>query len=200
MSHDNNNHGPEMMFGAVLLLLALGAVVLKALKQFFTELGHSFEAFAGMMGSFTNLLWNTLQVVFLIALIIATIFCAIYFSIQYYKMVKDGVALREWVQSILNEFEEKWQDRLERFQDNVGQDVQDMDKRLKKALEKPEVAPKIDAPVTATVTPATSQTAIDDDLEDDSQPDELDANVQTETDQTGHLDTKTPEVTMSNPY
>lgn len=205
MSHNNNsNDAPFMMFGAILLMLAIGSIVIKALKQFFIELGQSFEAFAGMMGSFTLMLWNMVQVVFLIALIIATVFCAIYFTIQYYKMVKDGTALRDWVQSSIAEFQEKILNRFESFENEVSRDIQNMDRRLTDALKKPEVAPTVEAKADSMAESQTPTEVNSDVVEvsNDSQPDGLGVNAGDEEleEMENQSDTKTQEVTMSNPY
>lgn len=210
MSSDKYDHGPEMMIGGVILILALGTIVIKALKQFFIELGQSFEAFAFMIGSFTSIIWNTVQVVFLIALIISTVFCAIYFSIQYYQMVKEGTALREWTQSTINEWEEKFLKRLDQFEAGVDYKVYSMDSKLTNALKKPEVAPEAER---------VSHTSIEEENESKANPEansgdiasqisdaptlegsETKSETQAAISETTNLDTKAPEVTMSNPY
>lgn len=142
MNNRNDNHGPEMMLGGVLLALFFVSFIIKALKNFFNELGQAFEAFGHAAGSFIFMLWNVLQVVGLIVLIIAALFAAIYFSIQYYRMVKEGTVLREWLQDSVLTLENNIESRLQKFTRQVDHRINDVDQRLTQALEKPELAPE----------------------------------------------------------
>lgn len=214
MSSNNNYQGPEMMIGAVILILALSVIVIRALKSFFIELARAFDAFAGMVGSFISILWNTAQVVGLISLIIFSVFCAIYFTLQYYQMVKEGTALREWTKNNLSEFEKSIVNRFERLEIDISADVRDMDHRLTEALKKPEVAPEAEEDINSSSEDAIENQHIreanNNDLTvttiDDSGSEESigatssNAETHTESSRTNNLDTKTPEVTMSNPY
>ena len=213
MSSSNNNQGPEMMIGAVILILALGVIVIKALKHFFMELARAFDAFAGMVGSFISILWNTAQVVGLIGLIILSVFCAIYFTLQYYQMVKEGTDLREWTKINLSEFEKNIVNRFELLEMDVSSDVRDMDQRLTDALKKPEVAPQAEdvhnsssedtienQPTLEANNNALTATTTDDSKSEESLASTSTAEANNESSRTNTLDTKTPEVTMSNPY
>jgi hypothetical protein len=205
MSDNNNNHGPEMVIGGSLLALFFAMFIIKALKQFFLELGQAFEAFGHMTGSFVFMLWNILQVVFLVSLIIASVVAAVYFTIKYWQMVTDGTALREWVQSSMAELEGNVGGRLEKFGSNVNQRIEDLDDRLTSALTKPEVAPEMG---TQTVDGSAGATADDSPIDngsdeyDDSQPDEFseDEDGIDPDDLDQQSDSKTDSVTMSNPY
>ena len=213
MSSSNNNQGPEMMIGAVILILALGVIVIKALKHFFMELARAFDAFAGMVGSFISILWNMAQVVGLIGLIILSVFCAIYFTLQYYQMVKEGTDLREWTKASLSEFEKNIVNRFELLEMDVSSDVRDMDQRLTDALKKPEVAPELEdvlnsssedtienQPILEANNNDLTATATDDSKSEESLASTSTAETNNESSRTNTLDTKTPEVTMSNPY
>lgn len=203
-SSNNSNDALFMMFGAILFILAIASIIIKALKQFFIELGQSFEAFAGMMGSFTLMLWNTVQVVFLIGLIIMTVFCAIYFTIQYYHLVKDGTALRELVKTSLEDIDNQTLTRLENLQAEVRRDIQSMDVRLTEALKKPEIAPPTTEPRRRSIEDVIEVQRQEREIQQnhDSEPEDLEIDQSNEDSEVikNQSDTKTQEITMSNPY
>lgn len=207
MSHNDNDSSsaPMMMIGALLLITFFFTVLVKAMKQFFIELGQSFEAFGNMTGSFIFMLWNILQVVFLVSLIIAALVCAVYFTIKYYQMVKEGTELREWVNNSMNEFEARTQQGLEQLDRSLERKVQYLDERLTKALEKPEIAPPMDQVKAVSISDETNSDDVTNDKSagnNDSQPDEL-TNQDGEQAGADTDEQDSPEnesVTMSNPY
>lgn len=196
MNNHNESHGPEMMLGGVLLALFFVSFIFKALKNFFNELGQTFEAFGHAAGSFIFMLWNVLQVVGLIALTIAALFAAIYFSIQYYRMVKEGTALREWLQDSMRTLENNVEARLQKFARQIEHKINDVDSRLTEALEKPDLAPDIGQ------SDLTSQPVFTGGSEDaaDSPAEVIHDSIQIPVGKSQSQVTGTISVTMSNPY
>lgn len=190
MSSSDNNDGPFYVIGACLLMLFFASILIKALKQFFIELGQSFEAFGNMTGSFISMLWNVFQVVALVSMTIAGVICAVYFTIKYFEMVKDGIAIRESVQKSLEGFEAKLNDKMAELENQVNRQVLALDAKLTKALAKPEVAPK------TTAVPSNEQAPP---ANNDSQPDEVSTPQASQENETTSSDS-TDVVAMSNPY
>ena len=113
MSNNQEYCGACTVVGCLLSAIAIASIFFKWMKNFWIELGQSFSAFGDMTGSFIAMLWNIFQVVSLVSLTIAGLACAIYFSIKYFEMVKDGTAIREWVQGSMVDYETKMNARFE---------------------------------------------------------------------------------------
>ena len=196
MNSNNDSGHAGAVIGASLLMLFFASILIKALKTFFIELGQSFEAFANMAGSFISMLWNVFQVVALVSMTLAGLVCAVYFTIQYYKLVKDGCALREAVQKSLEGFESKLSGQMHDLKNEIDDRVRALDERLTKALAKPEVAPTTEVKPSIILRDLTESER--DSLEkDDSQPDEFEDIDTHQEDETLSDDEF---VTMSNPY
>jgi hypothetical protein len=196
-NNDDSSGGAFRMIGASLLMLFFASILVKTMKRFFIELGESFEAFGHMTGSFISMLWNVFQVVSLVSMTIAGLACAIYFTIKYFEMVKEGTALREWVQASRNEFEIKLDEKMNALDRSIKVEMYQLDSKLTQALAKPEVAPSAELDTRRNLPSVDELLAAA--AEDDSEPDEFE-----DTDEDGDEsnDSEDPEeiVTMSNPY
>lgn len=193
MSNNQEYCGACTVVGCLLAAIAIASIFFKWMKNFWIELGQSFSAFGDMTGSFVSMLWNVFQVVSLVSLTIAGLASAIYFSIKYFEMVRDGTAIREWVQSSMGDYEAKMNARFERVTKDFTQKIEAFDIRLTEAMTEPEIAPPMP---TAAIAGTGMVAAIND--RDDLQPGDLVAveiDESTDDHEAGPMET----VTMSNP-
>ena len=191
-NNDDSSFAPVMMFGGVVLACFFATMMVKAIKVFFTELGLAFAAFGKMTGSFIFMLWNLSQVVFLIALIIMSVVCAIYFTIQYYRMIKQATDLQNFVKHSVWDLESETKSKMDRLEKNVKFEISKLSAVVTAALEKPELAPESLPP---------SRTSSSEKTSDQESTGNADLGIST--DSAGSMkeeDTDDESITMSNPY
>lgn len=141
MSHHDDHNGTWYFGGAVVAVLMLGFLV-KILKALFMELALVFSAIAKMAASFITMAWYIAQVVGLLALAVLVIYAAWYFSLKYYRMVKRGTELKEYVEARLLEAESKLEESLSEFKRQAHFEIQQMQSELDQALKKSKVTPQ----------------------------------------------------------
>lgn len=139
MSH-NDNSGTLYFGGAVVAIIMLGFLI-KILKSILLELSSLFTAFGKMAASFISMAWQLALIAGLIALAGFAIYAAWYFSLKYYRMVKQGTELREQVEARLSDTEYRLEESYSEFRRQVRLEVQQLKLELEQALKKSEVAP-----------------------------------------------------------
>lgn len=151
MSHHDDHNGTWYFGGAVVAVLMLGFLV-KILKALFMELALVFSAIAKMAASFITMAWYVAQVLGLISIAVLVIYATWYFSLKYYRMVKRGTELKEYVEARLLEAESKLTESLSEFKRQTRFEIQQMQSELDQALKKSEVTPQ---PLNTEVVPQT---------------------------------------------
>ena len=157
MNSENDNHG-ILFLGGALAVIVIGMMVMKAVNQFLIELSSAMNSFGKMMGSFIPMLWNTFEVVALIAMILFVIVGGIYFAYRYFQAVKEVTDNREWLALRLAEAASDTEARASGIEqkiharvDSVARYMGRLDEQLTEALKKPKVVP----PKAEDVPPAT---------------------------------------------
>ena len=147
MNSDNDN-GPLMMFGALILIAFLVSFLAKVLTSIFHQIGLMFVEIGTMAGNLAGMLWGVAQVVFWITAIGASVTTAVYFTYKYVLMVKRGT-------EIIAEFDHKSKElsgillgdqRL--LESRITREIERLRDELSAALSQPEVAPKEAEPAT----------------------------------------------------
>ncbi len=146
MNNDNNNNA-AMYGGGILVFIIIIAVVLESLEKLFIQIGRTFDAMTGMLGSVFMMLFTTLIMLGLIAVAAGLIFAAIYFSYKYYKMVKRGTDLKAYLDYTIGEFTNQVNIQIEEIKSDTKDSLNHMDRKLSHALDKPAVAPMPDIPL-----------------------------------------------------
>lgn len=140
MSHNDDRNGTLYFGGAVVAVLILGFLV-KITKALFMELALVFTAIGKMASAFITMAWYVAQVAGLLALAVLAIYTAWYFSLKYYRMVKRGTELREYIETRLSENECILESSLAEFKKQTRFEIQQMRSELDQALKKSEVVP-----------------------------------------------------------
>lgn len=141
MSHNDDHNGTLYFGGAVVAVLMLGFLV-KIIKALFIELALVFTAIGKMAAAFITMAWYVTQVIGLLALAVLAIYAAWYFSLKYYRMVKRGTELKEFIETRLLESESKLEESLTEFKRQTRFEIQQMRSELDLALKKAEVTPQ----------------------------------------------------------
>lgn len=141
MSHNDDHNGTLYFGGAVVAVLMLGFLV-KIIKALFMELALVFTAIGKMASAFITMAWYVAQVAGLLALAVLAIYAAWYFSLKYYRMVKRGTELKEYVETRLLESESTLEASLSEFKKQTRFELQQMRSELDQALKKSEVTPQ----------------------------------------------------------
>lgn len=140
MSHNDDHNGTLYFGGAVVAVLMLGFLV-KILNALFMELALVFTAIGKMASAFITMAWYVAQVAGLLALAVLAIYAAWYFSLNYYRMVKRGTELKEYIETRLLESESTLDASLTEFKKQTRFEIQQMRSELDQALKKSEVVP-----------------------------------------------------------
>ena len=154
-----DNDSSAMFAGGIILVIIVIGVCLNALKKLFILLGETFNAFGNMAKGFFYMAWQLLLALGLIALVIGCVYAAVYFTYEYYKMVKKGTELKKEVDEKMQDMANQINDILKSHKAETKSYLSEMDLKLRSALDKPDIVPTanpqnlLPAPV-STVTPA----------------------------------------------
>ncbi len=146
MHSQNEGPGVTYLAGGLIAIVVLMMIV-KAINQFLIGLSVALDNFGKMMGSLVFTLWNTFEVVALVAMILGAAVGGVYFVYRYCLAVRELTGNRQWLTSRLQEVaygmetrseatEQKFHDRV----DDAFRRIGHLDARLTEALKKPEVA------------------------------------------------------------
>ncbi len=148
MNHSEDN-GALMFLGGTVVVIVIGAAVVKAAGQFFKELEIAFYNFGKMTGAFIPMAWNVFLVISLIALTLSAIACGVYFSWKYFQKVNELMEVRSWLQNEMASLDTRINKRISDKGTRFTNDIADLrnyaekiDARLKEAIKvNKEVAP-----------------------------------------------------------
>ena len=154
-----SNHSDESttFAGVAIVIIVVGALLIKFMTGIFLSLGKLFDAVGEMAQSFLGMIWWS---VLLIALIFAgacAVYGAFYFIRRFLKLVEEGTDVQRSfaLKSVeLTQFVETSAQNIYREMD---QRLRKMENELKQALKEPSISPEVVAAAKPAAAPAIAE-------------------------------------------
>ena len=179
MSQNNNN--TNVFAGGIILIVVVIGFLLKAIEKLMIQVSQTADAVGMAAQSFLMMALKIALVLGLIAIGLACIYAAIYFSYRYYKMVRRATDLQAEIDRRLTDFSNQMNSILKDFRSETRFDLNQMSQKLSEALDKPTIAPEMLPEPAVVALPAPSDTSAAND------------------DQTSPQDTMSPQ-NVTNPF
>lgn len=141
MSQNNNN--ANMFAGGIVLVIVLVGLAVKAIEKLMIQISLTADAVGKAAQSFTMMALKIGLILGLIAIGLASLYAAIYFSYRYYKMVRRATDLQAEVDRRLTDFSNQVNSILKDFRSETRFDLNQMSQKLSEALDQPTIAPEM---------------------------------------------------------
>ena len=148
-----------MFAGGIVLVIVLVGLAVKAIEKLMIQISLTADAVGKAAQSFTGMALKIGLVLGLIAIGLACLYAAIYFSYRYYKMVRQATDLQAEVDRRLTDFSNQVNSILKDFRNETRFDLNQMSQKLSEALDKPTIAPEMLPEPAVVALPAPSDTS-----------------------------------------
>ncbi len=163
--NDNDNSNFVPVLGGLLVVIVLGALAIKALKELFHQLAITFDAWSAMMGSFFTMTWEIFKITVLIAGMGGVIVGAIWCTWKYVQLVRratDIVARAcDRMNEIVREFTEHTLEPMDERLSDVEWKLKLAEQKIEQLLKPPTPMPEpVSGTTVAPSEPSTGPTVI----------------------------------------